>query len=59
MLKGIDEYLLTGRGLRICVVGAGAAGLAVLKILRDTEQFKSGHWKIDCFEDREDVGGTW
>ena len=45
--------------LRICVVGAGAAGLATLKIMKDSDEFKSGAWTIDVYEQRDDVGGTW
>ncbi|EJC99304.1 FAD/NAD-binding domain-containing protein [Fomitiporia mediterranea MF3/22] len=46
-------------GLRICVVGAGAAGLAVLKIIKDSKEYKRGNLVIDSFEERDDIGGTW
>lgn len=46
-------------GLDICILGAGAAGLAVLKILKDSAEYKAGLWTIDAFEERDDVGGTW
>ena len=46
-------------GLKICVLGGGAAGLAVVKIIKDSIPFKSGLWTVDAFEEREDIGGTW
>lgn len=54
-ISPIDEYT----GLKICVLGAGAAGLAVIKIIKDSSQYKSGQWSVDAFEEREDIGGTW
>lgn len=44
---------------RICVLGAGAAGLAMLKIIKDSDEFKKGFWSVDVFEVRDDIGGTW
>lgn len=44
---------------RICVIGAGASGLAALKVITDTSHFKSGAWSVTAFESRESVGGTW
>ncbi|VDC04600.1 unnamed protein product [Peniophora sp. CBMAI 1063] len=44
---------------RICVIGAGANGLAVLQVFADSLYVRSGDWTISCFEDREDVGGVW
>ncbi|OCB90028.1 FAD/NAD-binding domain-containing protein [Sanghuangporus baumii] len=46
-------------GLKICIVGGGAAGLAVAKVFKETEQSKSGLWTVRVFEEREDIGGTW
>ncbi|VDC00167.1 unnamed protein product [Peniophora sp. CBMAI 1063] len=44
---------------RICVIGAGANGLAVLKVFADSPHVQSGDWAIKCFEERENVGGIW
>lgn len=38
---------------RYCIVGAGAAGLAALKVLRDHGI------EVDCFERSDRVGGHW
>ncbi len=38
---------------KFCVIGAGAAGLAVLKT------FQSHGIPCDCFEQNDDVGGIW
>ncbi|KAG6893677.1 hypothetical protein C0992_009116, partial [Termitomyces sp. T32_za158] len=43
----------------ICIVGAGPVGLAALKILLDSSQYKSGEWKPSVFEARDDLGGVW
>ncbi|KZV76229.1 FAD/NAD(P)-binding domain-containing protein [Peniophora sp. CONT] len=47
------------RPSRVCVIGAGANGLAVLQVFADSPHIQSGDWSIVCFEDREDVGGVW
>ncbi|KAI6166939.1 hypothetical protein EDD17DRAFT_1469324 [Pisolithus thermaeus] len=44
---------------RICVIGAGASGLAALKVISDTSHFKSSTWSVTAFESRESVGGIW
>ncbi|KAK0203588.1 FAD/NAD(P)-binding domain-containing protein [Desarmillaria ectypa] len=44
---------------RICIIGAGPSGLAVLKIIRDTEEFKTGIWLPTVFEARDKIGGIW
>ena len=41
----------------VAIVGAGSAGLAMLKTLLDMPEYKS--WKIVVFEERENVGGVW
>ena len=38
---------------RYCIIGAGAAGLAALKVLRDRG------FDVDCFERSDKVGGHW
>ena len=44
---------------RICVIGAGAAGLAVLKYLSQTSYIKTGSWSVVAYESRSRVGGVW
>ncbi|KAI0088233.1 FAD/NAD(P)-binding domain-containing protein [Irpex rosettiformis] len=44
---------------RIAIIGAGPSGLAALKILSDTPQFKAGSWQAIAFEAREALGGVW
>ncbi|OAX41509.1 FAD/NAD(P)-binding domain-containing protein [Rhizopogon vinicolor AM-OR11-026] len=44
---------------RICVIGAGAGGLAALKVISDTAYFKSGKWSVIAYEARTNVGGIW
>ncbi|KAI0091746.1 hypothetical protein BDY19DRAFT_932010 [Irpex rosettiformis] len=44
---------------RIAIIGAGPSGLAALKILSDTPQFKAGLWQPIAFEAREALGGVW
>jgi cation diffusion facilitator CzcD-associated flavoprotein CzcO len=44
---------------RIVIIGAGAAGLVALKMLKETTQFKEGNWELLAFERREALGGVW
>ncbi|TFK73464.1 FAD/NAD(P)-binding domain-containing protein [Pluteus cervinus] len=44
---------------RICVIGAGPAGLAALKTVQDSPQYKAGRWTVDAYESRDDIGGVW
>lgn len=44
---------------KICIIGGGPSGLAVLKALRDTEHFRSGKWQITVLERRAGIGGIW
>ncbi|KAI9509024.1 hypothetical protein F5148DRAFT_1190667 [Russula earlei] len=44
---------------RVCIIGAGANGLATLKILTETDQVQSGQWTLVAFEERNRVGGVW
>ncbi|KAI0261644.1 hypothetical protein BC834DRAFT_925444 [Gloeopeniophorella convolvens] len=44
---------------RICVIGAGANGLATLKVLAEAPQVQSGEWVLVAYEERENVGGIW
>lgn len=45
--------------MKICIIGGGAAGLAILKIIKDSDEFKSGAWAVNVYEERDDIGGTW
>lgn len=40
-------------------IGAGSAGLAVLKIAPDISEHDNLGWNIVFFEEREDAGGIW
>ncbi|KAG2158472.1 uncharacterized protein EDB93DRAFT_1238214 [Suillus bovinus] len=44
---------------RICIIGAGAGGLAALKVISESAYFKSGKWSVIAYETREKVGGVW
>ncbi|KAF8345290.1 hypothetical protein F5887DRAFT_967593 [Amanita rubescens] len=44
---------------KICIIGAGSAGLVALKVLKDSRQYKDGLWLPSVFEARQDVGGVW
>ena len=44
---------------RVAVIGAGPSGLAALKIIKDSPQFKEGLWTATAFEARDKVGGIW
>ena len=58
-LNSIRKHLITKRKphppvekLKVCIIGAGPAGLAT------TKHFKQFH-DVDTFEAREDIGGLW
>ena len=44
---------------RVCIIGAGANGLATLKALAETHQVQLGEWLLVAFEERDNVGGIW
>ncbi|KAK2464544.1 hypothetical protein APHAL10511_003402 [Amanita phalloides] len=50
-----DQYSVKN----ICIIGAGAAGLATLKVLKESRQYRDGLWVPFVFEARENVGGVW
>lgn len=52
-------YSRTGEVKQICIVGAGPGGLAALKMITETPQYKAGQWKATVLEAREKVGGVW
>ncbi|RDB28563.1 Senecionine N-oxygenase [Hypsizygus marmoreus] len=43
----------------IAIVGAGSAGLAMLKTLFDLPESTRSTWKIVLFEERHSLGGIW
>jgi cation diffusion facilitator CzcD-associated flavoprotein CzcO len=49
------------RKRRFAVIGAGASGLAILRVFADElkEELVSGDCEIVCFEKRNDSGGIW
>ena len=43
----------------IAIVGAGLTGLGFLNALLDIHPSARRGWKIDCYEERDSVGGIW
>lgn len=43
----------------IAVIGAGSAGIAVLKAFQDLPLEIRASWNITLYEQREDVAGVW
>ncbi|KAF8835802.1 FAD/NAD(P)-binding domain-containing protein [Paxillus ammoniavirescens] len=43
----------------VAIVGAGSAGLAMLKALLDLPEELGGDWEIILYEQRRDIGGIW
>lgn len=48
-----DDKPVYDRGDTVCVIGAGASGLAAVKNLRELG------FEVDCFERETGIGGTW
>ena len=44
---------------RICIIGAGPAGLAALQAVLESPQYSSGLWLPTLFEQNANVGGVW
>ncbi|KAG5644713.1 hypothetical protein DXG03_007936 [Asterophora parasitica] len=44
---------------KICIIGAGPAGLAALKVVLDSSQYKAGQWEVTAYEARNKLGGVW
>ncbi|KAI0631063.1 FAD/NAD-P-binding domain-containing protein [Trametes polyzona] len=56
----VDEFQRYNENRRnICVIGAGPGGLAAVKIIKDSPQYKDGLWTVTAFEARDNVGGIW
>lgn len=43
----------------IAIIGAGSAGLAVLKTMKDIDPNLRYHWDIVLYEERDNLGGRW
>jgi cation diffusion facilitator CzcD-associated flavoprotein CzcO len=43
----------------IGIIGAGPAGLAALKAVLDSQQYRAGQWSPVVLESREELGGVW
>lgn len=55
----VDEASMSDNPKTICIIGAGPAGLAALKIIVDSAQYDAGHWIPTAFETRDQIGGIW
>ncbi|KAL7277351.1 hypothetical protein ACG7TL_009210 [Trametes sanguinea] len=56
----LEEFQRQNESRRnICVIGAGPAGLAAVKIIKDSQQYKDGLWTVTALEARDDIGGIW
>ncbi|KAJ3814374.1 hypothetical protein EV368DRAFT_84611 [Lentinula lateritia] len=53
------ENIAVSAPKRLCIIGAGPAGLAALKVILDTPQYKSERWIPVAYEARDQVGGVW
>ena len=58
-LYELDPFVTKDASKRVCIIGAGANGLATLKVLAETHQVQSGEWSLVAFEERDNVGGIW
>ncbi|KAI0326143.1 FAD/NAD-P-binding domain-containing protein [Cubamyces sp. BRFM 1775] len=56
----VEEFQRLNENRRsICVIGAGPAGLAAVKIIKDSQHHKDGLWTVTAFEARDEIGGIW
>ncbi|KAI0764621.1 FAD/NAD-P-binding domain-containing protein [Trametes elegans] len=55
----VDEFQQNQARRNIAVIGAGPGGLAAVKLIKDTQQFKDGLWTVTVFEARDKIGGVW
>jgi len=44
---------------RVCIIGGGSGGLAAIKALREAAAEHNKLVDIQCFEQRDDIGGQW
>lgn len=44
---------------RICVVGAGVAGLAALKVIKERPEYINLEWSVTVYERQSQLGGVW
>ncbi|KAG2755889.1 FAD/NAD(P)-binding domain-containing protein [Suillus brevipes Sb2] len=62
ILSSVPPHLLRHNSQcekRICIIGAGAGGLAALKVISESAYFKSGKWSVVAYETRNKIGGIW
>ena len=45
--------------VRLAIIGGGAAGLAALKCVVETEEYSNGCWAPTLYEARDGIGGIW
>ncbi|OBZ67839.1 Flavin-containing monooxygenase FMO GS-OX5 [Grifola frondosa] len=53
------SHAAAGGAKQICIIGAGPTGLAALRVITDTPQYKEGLWEVTAFEARDKIGGIW
>lgn len=54
-----DLDALSSSPKSVAIVGAGSAGLAMLKTILDLPEATNQHWDIVLYEQRRNVGGVW
>ena len=54
-----ETYVQRQTPKSIAVIGAGSAGIAVLKAFQDLPTEIRANWNITLYEQREDVAGVW
>jgi cation diffusion facilitator CzcD-associated flavoprotein CzcO len=54
-----DQFVPPLTPKSVAVIGAGSAGLAMLKALFDLPETTRDGWRIVLYEQRGDVGGVW
>ncbi|CDO70497.1 hypothetical protein BN946_scf184569.g40 [Trametes cinnabarina] len=57
--NAVDNTQIIAEQKHIAVIGAGPVGLAAIKIIKDSPEFKAGHWTVTAFEARDNLGGIW
>lgn len=43
----------------VVIIGAGPSGLAALKAVLDSHEWRKGRWDVVALEAREEIGGIW
>lgn len=55
----VAQHATTPPAKSIAIVGAGSAGIAVLKTIFDLPEDVRTNWRVVLLEQRRDVGGVW